>query len=92
MSKIPVRPLCRGLSEPASESKQDEVTVTMMTDMQDTAEDGVSVVVTEEEESSPSPRSDRYTTWPFTHIKESLLQSLVIRKEASSQIQMQILG
>ncbi len=85
-------PLCRGLSEPASESKQEELTITMMTDMQNTAEDGVSVVVTEEEESSPSPRSDRYTTRPFKHIKESLLQSLVIRKEASTQIQMQILG
>lgn len=87
-----MRPLCRGLSEPASVSKQDEVTVTMTTDTQDTAEDGVSVVVSEEEESSPSPRFDRYTTRPFIHIKESLLQSLVIRKEASTQIQMQILG
>ncbi|KAL1261594.1 hypothetical protein QQF64_006859 [Cirrhinus molitorella] len=57
MSKSPVRPLCRGLSEPASESKQDEVTVTMTTDTQDTDEDGVSV--TEEEESSPSPRKRR---------------------------------
>lgn len=92
MSKSPVHPLCRGLSEPTSESKQDEVTVTMTTDTQDTAEDGVSVIVTEEEESSPSPRSDRYTTRPFTHIKESLLQSLGIRKEAITQIQMRILG
>lgn len=92
MSKSPVRPLCRGLSEPASESKQDEVTVTMTTDTQDTDEDEVSVVVTEEEESSPSPRSDRYTTGTFTHIKESLLQSLVIRKDASTQMQMKILS
>ncbi|XP_052431045.1 MORC family CW-type zinc finger protein 4 isoform X2 [Carassius gibelio] len=61
MSKSPVRPLCRGLSEPASDSKQDEVTVTMTTDTQDTDEDGVSVVVTEEEEeeASPSPRKRR---------------------------------
>ncbi|KTF89464.1 hypothetical protein cypCar_00013282 [Cyprinus carpio] len=62
MSKSPVRPLCRGLSEPASESKQDEVTVTMTTDTQDTDEDEVSVVVTEEEESSPSPRKRRKET------------------------------
>ncbi|RXN28399.1 MORC family CW-type zinc finger 4-like protein [Labeo rohita] len=62
MSKSPVRPLCRGLSEPASESKQDEVTVTMMTDTQDTDEDEVSATVIEEEESSPSPRKKRKET------------------------------
>ncbi|KAF4105155.1 hypothetical protein G5714_014486 [Onychostoma macrolepis] len=61
MSTSPVRPLCRGLSEPASVSKQDEVTITMTTDTQDTAEDGVSFVVTEEE-SSPSPRKKRKET------------------------------
>ncbi|XP_073677013.1 MORC family CW-type zinc finger protein 3 [Garra rufa] len=62
MSKSPVRPLCRGLSEPASASKQDEATVTMTTDTQDTDEDGLSAVVTEEEESSPSPRKRRKET------------------------------
>ncbi|XDV37741.1 hypothetical protein PO909_007299 [Leuciscus waleckii] len=55
MTKSPVRPLCRGLSEPTSVSKQDEVTVAMTTDTQDTDEDGVR----EEEESSPSPRKRR---------------------------------
>lgn len=55
MTKSPVRTLCRGLSEPTSVSKQDEVTVAMATDTQDTDEDGV----TEEEESSPSPRKRR---------------------------------
>ncbi|KAK7137554.1 hypothetical protein R3I94_013263 [Phoxinus phoxinus] len=55
MTKSPVRTLCRGLSEPTSESKQDEVTVAVATDTQDTDEDGV----TEEEESSPSPRKRR---------------------------------
>ncbi|KTF89560.1 hypothetical protein cypCar_00046462, partial [Cyprinus carpio] len=61
MSKSPVRPLCRGLSEPASESKQDEVTVIMTTDTQDAGEDGVRVADTEEE-SSPSPRKRRKET------------------------------
>ncbi|XP_059377993.1 MORC family CW-type zinc finger protein 3-like isoform X2 [Carassius carassius] len=62
MSKSPVRPLCRGLSEPASESKQDEVNVIMTTDTQDEGEDGFRVAVTEEEESSPSPRKRRKET------------------------------
>jgi len=57
MTKSPVRTLCRGLSEPTSVSKQDEVTVAMTTDAQDTYEDDV----TEDQESSPSPRSGRYT-------------------------------
>ncbi|XP_056092987.1 MORC family CW-type zinc finger protein 4 [Rhinichthys klamathensis goyatoka] len=55
MTKSPVRTLCRGLSEPTSVSKQDEVTVAMTTDAQDTDEDDV----TEEQESSPSPRKRR---------------------------------
>lgn len=59
MTKSPVQLLCRGLSEPTSVSKQDEVTVVMTTDAQDTDEDGVQVAATEEEEPSPSPRSDR---------------------------------
>ncbi|XP_051774478.1 MORC family CW-type zinc finger protein 4 [Ctenopharyngodon idella] len=59
MTKSPVRLLCRGLSEPTSVSKQDEVTVVMTTDAQDTDEDGVQVIATEEEESSPSPRKRR---------------------------------
>ncbi|XP_043113568.1 MORC family CW-type zinc finger protein 3 isoform X2 [Puntigrus tetrazona] len=62
MIKSPVHLLCRGLSEPASESKQDEVNVTMTTDTQETAEDGVGDVVTEEEESSPTPRKRRKET------------------------------
>ncbi|XP_039510991.1 MORC family CW-type zinc finger protein 4 isoform X1 [Pimephales promelas] len=55
MTKSPVRTLCRGLSEPTSVSKQDEVTVAMTTDAQDTYEDDV----TEDQESSPSPRKRR---------------------------------
>ncbi|XP_067314168.1 MORC family CW-type zinc finger protein 3 isoform X2 [Pseudorasbora parva] len=59
ITKSPVQPLCRGLSEPTSVSKQDEVTIDITTDTQDTDEDGVQVAATEEEESSPSPRKRR---------------------------------
>lgn len=76
MSKSPVRPLCRGLSEPASESKQDEVTVIMTTDTQDAGEDGVRVADTEEE-SSPSPRSGRDTTQHLHALKNHFCSSLL---------------
>ncbi|XP_051506498.1 MORC family CW-type zinc finger protein 3-like [Myxocyprinus asiaticus] len=61
MSKSPVRPLCRGLSDPASDTKQDEVMVTMAIDSHYTDEDGVNVAATDEE-SLPSPRKRRKET------------------------------
>ncbi|XP_057204822.1 MORC family CW-type zinc finger protein 3 isoform X1 [Triplophysa rosa] len=55
LKKSSARPLCRVLSEPTTETKQDEVTVSMETQVTD--DDGAAA--TEEEESSPSPRKRR---------------------------------
>lgn len=61
MKKSSARALCRVLSEPTSETKQDEVTVSMETQVTD--DDGVAAP--EEEESSPSPRSEKYNIFPI---------------------------
>lgn len=56
MSKSPVRSLCRGLSDPSSDGKPDEVSVTTQTETQDREEDGV------KDETSATPRKRRKET------------------------------